>query len=145
MTPRHAEARRLATAGIPVFPCLPGDKAPATARGFHERTTDLAQIDAWWAEADYNLGIVPADQGLVVLDIDMKNSADGWAELEALAAEWFAEVPVTYAVDTPSGGAHLYFKGELPDGKLTPHVDIKCSRGYVLVPPSIIGSKSYVH
>ena len=37
-----------ASAGIAVFPCVPGGRTPLTANGFHDATTNLDQIAAWW-------------------------------------------------------------------------------------------------
>src|SRR5690625_7866431 len=41
-------ARSLASAGVPVFPCVPGEKRPLTRRAFHDATADLDQVSAWW-------------------------------------------------------------------------------------------------
>ena len=38
-----------AKAGWRVFPCIPGEKVPATSHGVKDATTDPAQIRAWWA------------------------------------------------------------------------------------------------
>lgn len=44
-----ASATWYATAlGLPVFPCAPGGKRPATPHGFKDATTDPGQIRAWW-------------------------------------------------------------------------------------------------
>src|SRR5262249_49676424 len=72
LSPRHAEARRLALAGVPVIPLAVGGKAAnVTPHGFEDETTDLAQIDAWWGQADYNLGVRPVHLGLIALDLDL--------------------------------------------------------------------------
>ncbi|MGH3124186.1 MAG: bifunctional DNA primase/polymerase [Streptosporangiaceae bacterium] len=42
-----AYARR----GWPVFPCLPGQKIPATTHGFHGATTDEQQITKWFGRS----------------------------------------------------------------------------------------------
>ena len=60
-----------AAAGIPVFPCAPGQKRPLTAHGFHDATTDPTQIDAWWGRyPEANIGI-PTGVMVEVLDVDV--------------------------------------------------------------------------
>lgn len=138
ISPLHREARRLAQAGTPVFPCKPGSKKPATENGFHDASTDLAKIDAWWgAEPEYNIAFSPHSVGLSVVDLDGAAAHDEWAEREiehGFAGE-------TYSVLTPrAGGQHLYFKGELPptQHKLGQHIDTRGRGSYALVPPSVI-------
>ena len=67
----HEAARKFAANGVPVFPCVPGDKAPASEHGFHDATTDLNIIDAWWTEnPQYNVAFCPHQVGLAVIDPD---------------------------------------------------------------------------
>lgn len=143
MTPRFEMALRLARAGIPVFPCAPGEKYPATRRGFFDRTTDTVQINQWWSQADYNVAVVPEDMGCGVIDIDPK---DGGYETWAALASAHAGVPATYTVRTPSGGLHLYYKGSLP-GKVSvlgKGIDTRGRLSYVLAPSSIVKGVEYL-
>ena len=39
-------AVRLTAAGVPVFPCVTGEKRPLTRHGFREASADLAQVAA---------------------------------------------------------------------------------------------------
>ena len=65
-----------ATAGWPVFPCIPGEKVPATSHGVKDATTDAAQIRAWWARnPDRNVAIATGAPGPDVLDIDRQPAA----------------------------------------------------------------------
>jgi hypothetical protein len=140
-TPLHEQARRFAEAGIKIFPCVPDGKAPATTNGFKDASDDPQQIEAWWTEnPNYNIALCPEDAGWCVIDIDPGGEAS-W--IEATTKEGGHEP--TYEVGTPRGGRHLYFKGSIPSSasKLGAHVDTRGVGGYVLVPPSMVGGKSY--
>jgi hypothetical protein len=141
----HQEARRLAQAGVPVFPCEPGSKSPIRGgRGFHDATTDLAQIDAWWgAQPDLNLAFCPQNMGLGVVDLDGEEGEQNWAGLELQ----HGSAPATKTVLTPRGGRHLYFRGELPptQSRLGEHIDTRGRGSYTLVPPSIVDGKPYTY
>ncbi|HEY6224700.1 MAG TPA: AAA family ATPase [Gemmatimonadales bacterium] len=64
-------ALTLAEHGWPVFPCRPDTKQPLVAHGFKGRSNDLQQINRWWGSLrEATVGIVPADGGLVALDVD---------------------------------------------------------------------------
>lgn len=134
----HATARKFAANGVPVFPCAPGTKEPTEgSRGFHDATTDLAQIDAWWtAEPNLNVAFCPHQVGLAVIDPDGEAGEASWAEWQIE----HGEMPETYTVLTPRGGRHLYYRGILPatQSKLGPHVDTRGVGSYVLVPPSYV-------
>lgn len=141
ITALHKAARDFAIAGIPVFPCVPDGKAPACEGGFKAATTDLARIDAWWADADFNVAISPHDVGWCVVDIEAE-ALDTWVKLGADNG-----TPETYTVCTPRGGLHYYYEGELPPSvrKLEPGaaIDTRGIGSYVLVPPSIVNGKPY--
>ena len=56
--PLSAAAREFAAAGVPVFPCTSYGKRPATEHGFHDATTNLDQIEAWWRQSPgANIGV----------------------------------------------------------------------------------------
>ena len=131
---RHAMARLYAEANIPVFPCKVNGKEPITPNGFYDATTDLAIIDRWWGEDDYNLAISPGQNNLFVVDIDPG------ADLSLLS-----RLPGTYTIRTPRDGYHLYYEGtgKSTASKLAQHVDTRSIGGYVLVPPSIVGGIGY--
>lgn len=131
----------MALAGIPVFPCAVDGKLPATAHGFKDATTDIAQIDAWWSVADYNVAVEPEQVGWCVIDLD---GAEGQATWSALVKANGA--PRTYTVTTPSGGRHRYFEGSTASSvrKLGAGVDTRGRGGYVLLPPSVVNGKPYV-
>lgn len=138
----HQIARDYAASGIPIFPCLPGTKIPATDNGFHGATTDPSVIDAWWtAEPQYNPAFCPHEAGWGVVDIDGPEGRRAWEEL---ARE--ENIGDTFEVETPRGGSHLYFEGELPMTAWRPgvkrclgeHIDTRGVGSYVLAPGAVI-------
>src|SRR5690625_6107143 len=135
-------ARSLASAGVPVFPCVPREKRPLTRRGFHDATTDLAQVSAWWdrwPSANIAIPTGPAS-GIEVVDIDIGSTGSGFpafqrARREGLVHGWAA------LVRTPSGGLHVYFPSgtsrEQPSWQAPKaHIDFRGTGGYILAPPS---------
>lgn len=130
-----------ASHGWPVFPCVPGDKKPLTAHGFKDATRDLAQIRAWWTETpNANIGIATGDAGLVVVDVDAKNGAQGPESWRDLRAELGLD-DNTPTVETPTGGLHVYYRANGTPvrnsaGKLGPGLDVRAVGGYVVAPPS---------
>jgi hypothetical protein len=133
-------ALRYAELGYPVFPCVPGGKAPATAHGFLDATTDTGQIEAWWtARPDSNIGMPTA--GLLVVDVDGSDNPWPGDDLEGLEG-----CPVS---QTPRGGRHHVYRQ--PQGKswnstasrLAPKVDTRANGGYIILPPSVVGGNPY--
>jgi len=136
----HAEAAKLAALGYEVFPLKPGDKAPATANGFNDATTDLDQIERWWREnPNYNVGL--HTKGLVVIDQD---GPDGKA--------WMSDDPDKVAdlamssvrAATPADGWHTVFQ-QPPGvdwsgttGKLAKGLDTRANGGYICVYPTTL-------
>lgn len=132
----------LARYGVPVFPCVPGTKRPIVRGGFHEATTDVRQVEAWWRRwPDANLAVpTGAASGVDVVDVDRHPERDGLvgfrrARDAGLLAGWSA------LVTTPSTGLHVYFPAdaERPQRSwqaASAHIDFRGDGGYVLVPPS---------
>lgn len=73
-------AARFAAAGVPVFPCVPGEKRPLVRRGFHDASTDARQIEAWWSRwPRANIGIpTGATSGIEVIDVDVHATGTGF-------------------------------------------------------------------
>lgn len=140
--PLPEAAARFAAAGVPVFPCVPGEKRPLVRRGFHDATTDRDQVDAWWARWPHaNIGIpTGAMSGVEVVDVDVHSTGTGFpafrtAHHEGLAAGWAA------LVRTPSGGLHAYYPADpnRPQSSwqaANAHVDFRGDGGYIIAPPS---------
>lgn len=137
-------ALKLASAHIPVFPCIPGGKQPLTAHGFHSATTDYRQIQRWWSRTpDANIGIpTGAASGLVVVDVDVHRTGDGFRNFArvtemGLTGRW------AWLVRTPSGGMHAYFAAT-PDTEQrcwsipSRHIDFRGDGGYIVAPPSAV-------
>jgi hypothetical protein len=148
MTDHTALRRALAYAahGWPVFPCLPGEKLPATRHGFKDATTDPECIRAWWARhPTSNVAIATGYPGPDVLDVDQRGDAgSGFAAFNRLHRGGLL-AGVSALVRTPNGGLHSYFAGsEQPSGRLPRHhLDFKAAGGYVLAPPSQVGGIPY--
>lgn len=131
-------ALKYAEMGYAVFPCVPGQKRPATPNGFKDALTDTARIENYWARCPQaNVAISTA--GVLVVDVDPGGI---WPPREH--AMDLAGVPQT---QTPRGGMHYWFRGDpafrCTASKIAPHVDTRADGGYVLAPPSIVGGKRY--
>jgi Bifunctional DNA primase/polymerase, N-terminal len=148
MTDDTALHRALAYAGHgwPVFPCLPGEKLPATRHGFKDATTDPERIRTWWArQPARNVAIATGHPGPDVLDVDQRGEAgSGFAAFNRLHREGLL-AGVSALVRTPTGGLHGYFAGsDQASGRLPRHhLDFKAAGGYVLAPPSQVAGRPY--
>lgn len=124
----HALA--LAALGIPVFPCGPG-KAPLTPRGFHDATTNVEVITAWWTRWPDALVGIPTGRasGMVVVDVDPDGIA--WAR-----ENWNALYPLR--VHATRRGWHLIYTTpadreiRCSASQLAPGVDVRADGGYII-------------
>ena len=140
------QALAYARRGWPVFPCLPAQKIPATAHGFHDATTDEQQITAWFGHGQrWNLAIATGHPGPDVLDIDQHGQAgNGYPAFARLHRAGLVNGAAAY-VRTPAGGMHAYFAGsDQHNGRLpSHHVDFRSQGGYILAPPSQVDGNPY--
>lgn len=117
-----------------VFPVKTNEKTPLFKGGFHKASNDWGTVKSWFMQyPNCGWGLFPDPSGLLVLDCDVKNGA----------SPDNLDLPETLTVKT-AGGWHFYFKkpadiaeigntnASLPKGW-----DIRCSKGYVILPPSI--------
>jgi Bifunctional DNA primase/polymerase, N-terminal len=144
-TPQEA-ALAYAAIGWPVFPCRAGSKEPATRNGFHDATTDPAQIREWWRhDPDRNVAIATGAPGPDVVDVDVREGGSGFAALNQ--AKRAGLIDGYHAiVRTPSTGLHLYFGGTDQRSRSIRgrHLDFRSQGGYVVAPPSQAGGGRYV-
>ncbi|SPJ31475.1 phage/plasmid primase, P4 family [Falsiruegeria mediterranea] len=144
-------ARKLALAGIPVFPCLEVGrgtkkaKAPYTPNGFKDATTDISRIDQWWQQNPSAVVGMPTGDisGLSVVDGDIDKEtgeAIGESQVEQLSLAH----PDAVKVRTQSGGVQYFFKHieDTPTSskKAASHIDTRGDGGYVIAPGSVMGS-----
>lgn len=137
-----------AVKGKPVFPCR-ADKTPMTSHGFKDASIDPEKIKTWWiANPDALIGMpTGATSGVVVIDVDNKNGHDGDDALFKLQQKR-GKLPAAPEVLTPTGGRHIYFRHPGTPIKSTAStigdgLDIRGDGGYVIVPPSKVGTTGY--
>ena len=129
--------------GMHVFPLCSGSKKPLPgSRGLDDATTDPDKIRAWYSPS-LNWGLNCGRSGLLVVDLDVKGEFDGLEAWRLLAADRGA--PPTRSASTPSGGSHLYFRGEgrSSASSIAPGIDTRGAGGYVVLPGSVVGDAAY--
>lgn len=124
--------------GVPVFPC-DAHKRPLTAHGFKDASADPAIIRRMFANpAAVMIGMpTGAITGWIIVDVDVKDGAQGAAWLDANSHRMVQ----TRTIRTGSGGLHLYFRWpgqpvKNSASKIAPGIDVRGDGGYVIVPPS---------
>ncbi|KZE91700.1 MULTISPECIES: bifunctional DNA primase/polymerase [Micrococcales] len=140
--PLSAAAREFASAGVPVFPCAPWGKRPATGHGFHDATTDLDQVEEWWRQSPgANIGVPTGTaSGAVVVDVDVHGPVDGRTSFDRAARAGLVE-GWELLVRTPTGGMHAYYPATPGTEQRSwqaarAGIDFRGDGGYIIVPPS---------
>ena len=128
----------LAARGFYVFPTR--GKQPLV-KWSQASTIDPAVLSQWAVKyPDCDWGIDCGKSGLVVLDDDRGKNKQAVKSLLSLELE-NGDLPVTFTVQTQSGGRHYYYFGEArnSNNKLGPGLDIRGVGGFVVAP----GSRGY--
>lgn len=135
-------AYAFAAAGVPVFPVAVGGKQPLTRHGFHDATTDVDRVRAWWSAAPAaNIGMpTGAASGLVVVDVDVHGPANGYVALDRADRAGLLE-GWELLIHTPSDGLHAYYPaitGVAQRSWQAAHagIDFRGDGGYIIIPPS---------
>ncbi len=141
------QAAQMVEEGVMIFPLRPSEKRPLTRNGFKDASRSPEQVERWWEQSPTaNIGLpTGAVNGIVVVDVDVKDGKGGEASLKALQQEHGAFL--TRTVETPTGGYHFYFSSSDPEiGNRTAMregIDIRGNGGYVVAPGSVIDGKPY--
>lgn len=138
-----AHALRYALAGWAVIPLQPNGKAPLTAHGVHDCSTDPETIGEWWERwPSANIGLAVGDAH-VVLDIDPRNGGD-LAHLVKLGLD----PTLTATQRTWRDGWHVIY-AKPPSMDFDAHVaglsglDVLTGARYIVAAPSVIDGKPY--
>jgi hypothetical protein len=126
-------ALRLASGGLPVFPCTKSNKCPCTPHGFKDASTDPAVIENLWRQHPGELIGVPTGDasGFDALDLDPRHvqAKDWWRENQH-------RIPRTRTHKTRSGGLHLLFRHDdrirCGAGRIALGVDTRATGGYIV-------------
>jgi hypothetical protein len=124
-----------------------GGKKPRFNGWQQEATTDRATIEQLWtASPDANIGWATGD-GLIAVDVDVKNGKPGDATLFQLELT-NSDIPATLTNHTATGGRHLLLRSNQPvknsSGKaLGPGLDVRGEGGYVVGAGSTIDGVAY--
>jgi uncharacterized protein YndB with AHSA1/START domain len=154
ISPFGEAALRHAVRGIPVFPCVPGGKAPLHFLGNEKASTQPEQVRAWWRECpDANIGGVMGDH-LIAVDVaaQMPEIADdpkrpNLAERVELLREEFIErlnAETTRTHSSPRKSTHHLFSTPEAAGTFhdkaepVPGIRIRHKRGYLILPESVL-------
>ena len=127
--------------GFRLFPLHPGTKRPVWRGWTQDATSDPARIKEIWSERDYNIGVLTGN-GLLVVDVDIKNGKDGMWSFFNLG------IPAdTLCVETVSGGKHFYYKTDTDvansSGKIGEGLDVRGKNGFVIAPGSVLAGGAY--
>ena len=146
--PLYARAVSLATKGYYVFPAQVTRHADGTKdvrpwdHWADNSTTDLDTI-AWWFRDGHNWTDVCIDcgkSGIVVVDLDVRDGADGretWRDLITRDGGRYSHTELAgKRIKTPGGGEHLYFRNDPREvigsrNGAWEHVDVKGAGGMV--------------
>lgn len=132
--------------GFKVFPLKPNRKDPLVHGWQQWAESGNEEIILNFSEhhKNCNWGVYVGATSDMVVDIDNKNGKNGSAELKKIE-EKHSPLPPTFVIETPTGGFHCYYKGEVRSisNKWAPGIDTKGKGGYVVAPGSVIDGKQY--
>lgn len=123
--------------------CSSPGKHPRTKNGLKDATTKASQVRQWWGPGQWpNASIAGVGGDYLCLDVDAKSA--GHKSLKNLVAD-NSPLPDTAVALTGEyngeRGMHYWFS--LPEGRqiaskigIRPGIDIRCARGYAVLPPS---------
>lgn len=138
-------ALELAKHDYKVFPLVPNTKRPLKDHSYLTASKDLQEISNWFDhEPNINLGLSLSDSNLIVVDIDNHNNNDIRSVFQALSDQDYSLPADTYIEQTPSGGLHLFYRGQVSKKRVTnyiPSVDLLAD--FTVIAPSVVNGDTY--
>ena len=138
-------ALELAKHGFKVFPLVPNTKRPIKDQSYLTATNDPQTVAKWFDhEPNINLGLSLSDSSLIVVDIDNHNNNDIRSIFQTLSDQGYMLPADTYIEQTPSGGLHLFYRGQVSKKRVTnfiPSVDLLAD--FTVIAPSAINGDTY--
>lgn len=140
-------AIKLAEWGYDLFPLMDNSKTPPKGHhGYLEATRDQNIIMDWFQNnPDYNLGLRLDTSHLLVVDVDIHDSAkNGKDSLMELQRQGKTLSPDTYIEKTVGGGLHYFFKytgDKVRKVDNWPGIDLLSD--FTVIAPSEIGGMAY--
>ena len=130
--------------GWSVLPLKPDDKRPALAtwKELQKKRWGIAEINDWWGQnPTHGVGIVTGKiSGISVIDIDDPDVARAALKTAGI------KTPPTFTVKTRKG-FHLYYQYNKDFGQGAGRlsaVDIRNDGGFVVAPPTVINTHTYI-
>ena len=137
-------ALALGKQGVVIIPCRP-NKVPYVKNWPAAGAADEPTIRDWWRRfPDAIPGTPCGANGLLVVDCDRKNGVDGLSDWEGQCTRNGFDLGRCFAVETPSGGRHYYFRqpaGPLLGNtvaKIAAGVDTRGDGGQVIAPGTML-------
>jgi hypothetical protein len=138
-------AKDLLDRGFWIFPTPPGRRAYYGFKWSEKATNDAEKIEAWALRyPGCNWGVATGPSNLIVVDIDGKTGEQSIDDISI----YYDTLPETLTARTPSGGRHLYYRGQ---AKNCTHfygpgscVDCRSRGGMVFAPGSVVEKGKYV-
>ncbi|ARQ93606.1 bifunctional DNA primase/polymerase [Levilactobacillus brevis] len=137
----------LVESGYEIYPLSANTKTPPKGHhGYLEATRDQNTIVDWFQNnPDYNLGLRLDTSNLLVVDVDIHDSAkNGKDSLMKLQRQGKTLSPDTYIEKTASGGLHYFFKytgDKVRKVDNWPGIDLLSD--FTVIAPSEIGGMAY--
>ena len=131
--------------GFSPIPLRPGEKAfPALKTWRHLQTepwTEEQIRDYWTRNPDANIGLHPAEQNFIAIDVDSYKGVEVQQDFAQLCVEYNINYQECPTVRSPSGGTHIYMAlNEKVSGNRdilgNRYIDTRSTGNFILAPPS---------
>lgn len=131
--------------GFYIFPIRPDNKTPYSGSWYDKTVNTRQGVDALLVEyPGCQWAVNTGYSNLTVTDIDTKDGKKGLDNWMAIK-EQYGSPGDTLVVQTPSGGYHIYYRGETAcsASKIGDGIDIRGVGGYVVAPGSKLPNGEY--